>query len=255
MKRHVGEHSSEPVVLSVVCATRNVAHCIEGLLESYRRERTAQSQLIVLDGASTDATWDIVLRHRDVVDIAISEPDSGIYDAWNKGIALCSGTHVAFIGADDRLACGSINALIESCCATDTDPHIVAGFNVLTRGSVPVALLGSPFIRARLYRRMMIAHVMSAHNLSWLVSVRGFDASFQSSGDYELLLRERRSLRINVINHILAYMEDGGRSRTNLRPHTENFRARLKNGYPLWLCAALLARAMMGRAARRLLRL
>lgn len=255
MKRHVGEPSPEPVVLSVVCATRNAAHCIEGLLESYRRERTAESQLIVLDGASTDATWDIVMRHRDIVDVAISEPDTGIYDAWNKGIKLCNGSYAAFIGADDRLACGSIGALVEGCRTTDTDPHIVAGYNILTRRSVPVVLLGSPFDRSRLYRRMMIAHVMCAHKLSWLVAVRGFDSSFHSSGDYELLLRERRSLRVTVINHILALMEDGGRSRTGLRPFTENFRARRKNGYPLWLCAALLFRAMAGLAARRLLKL
>lgn len=255
MKRHIGSPLVEPAVLSVVCATHNAGHCIQGFLESYRRERTAESQLIILDGASTDATWDIVMRHSDIIDAAISEPDSGIYDAWNKGISLCKGSYVSFIGADDRLACGSIAALINGCLEDQTGPHMVAGFNILTRQSVPTALLGSPFDRRHIHRRMPIAHVMSAHKLSWLVSVQGFDSSFQSSGDYELLLRERHYLRIKVINNILAFMEDGGRSRTSLRPYTENFRARRKNGYPLWLCVTLFIRAITGLVARRLLRL
>ena len=251
MKRHTGGPLLEPAVLSVVCATRNAGNYIEGFLESYRRERTAESQLIILDSASTDATWNIVMRHSDIIDVAVSEPDAGIYDAWNKGIALCKGSYVSFIGADDRLACGSIAALINGCREGQTDPHIVAGFNILTRQSVPTALLGSPFDRCRIHRRMPIAQVMSAHRLSWLTAAGGFDASYRSSGDYELLLRYRETLRVNVIPVVLAYMEDGGTSRTSLRPHFENYRARRSNGLPPWVCAVLLTKAMLSSLARK----
>ena len=251
MKRYDGEPSNRRVVLSVVCATRNAEYYIEGFLESYRRERTAESQLIILDGASTDATWDIMVRHGDIIDAAISEPDAGIYDAWNKAITLCKGSYISFIGADDRLASGSIAALINGCREEQSDPHIVAGFNILTRQSVPTAHLGSPFDRSRMHRQMPIAHVMSAHRMSWLTAAGGFDASYRSSGDYELLLRHRETLRVTVIPVVLAYMEDGGTSRTSLRPHLENYRARRSNGLPTWVCAALLAKALLSGLARK----
>jgi glycosyltransferase involved in cell wall biosynthesis len=238
----------EPI-LSVVCAVRNGAHCIEGLLDSWRRERTSEVQLVVLDGASTDATWSVLERHADLIDLAVSEADAGIYDAWNKALVHCRGRYVAFIGADDRLAGGSIRTLVDICRSEDA--HVVAGFNVLTRRAVPVRLLGEPFDTKRLHSRMLIAHVMSAHRLDWLRSAGGFDASFRSSGDYELLLRQRHTLRVRVINEVLAYMEDGGASRTSLRPFTENFRARRGNGYPLWQCSVLFAKAMAGIAWRR----
>lgn len=251
MKRHVGRPLPKPAFLSVVCATRNAGQCIQGLLESYRRERTDESQLIILDSASTDETWDIVLRHSDIVDTAISEPDAGIYDAWNKGISLCKGSYISFIGADDLLACGSITKLINACREDQTNSHIVAGFNILTRQAVPTALLGSPFDRRSIHRRMPIAQVMSAHRLSWLTAAGGFDASYRSSGDYELLLRHRETLRVNVIPVVLAYMEDGGTSRTSLRPHFENYRARRSNGLPPWVCATLLAKALLSGLARK----
>jgi glycosyltransferase involved in cell wall biosynthesis len=233
----------EPI-LSVVCAVRNGAHCIEGMLDSWRRERSDGAQLVVLDGASTDATWSILERHADVVDFAVSQADAGIYDAWNKALPHCRGRYIAFLGSDDRLARGSVRALLDACRTEDA--HIVAGYNVMTRGSTPVRLLGEPFDVKRLHGRMLIAHVMSAHRADWLRSVGGFDASYQASGDYELLLRQRHVLRVRVLNEVLAFMEDGGASRTSLRPFTENFRARRSNGYPLGLCLALFAKAMGG---------
>lgn len=239
-------------MLSVVCAMRNVEHCVGELLASYRRESREDIQLVVIDGASTDATWEILLRNRDIIDVAISEPDSGIYDAWNKALPHCAGDYVSFIGADDRIAGCGLAQIIAALSGLHFEAHVVAGFNVLTRQGVPVALLGAPYNADQLCRRIMIAQVLSAHRLSWLRSVGGFDASYRSSGDYELLLRERESLRVEVINSVLAYMEDGGTSRASLLPFFEDYRARLNNGVPRWQCVALLVRAFLWVVARKL---
>jgi len=240
-------------LLTVVCVTRNAAHCIEGFLASYRKERVATVQLVVVDGASTDESWEILLRNMDIIDMAVSEPDAGIYDAWNKSLSMCVGRYVSFIGADDRIAEGAINSLINVIRdETHHNAHIISGFNILTRKAVPVAMLGTPYKVGSLERRMSIAHVMSAHRLDWLISVGGFNSSYRSAGDYELLLRERADLRVKVVNAIFAYMEDGGVSRTTLGPLYEAYRARRSNGVPFLLCAALLARAYLGVFARKL---
>ena len=250
MKRFAAKEASDDVVLTVVCAMRNMEHCVEGFLDSYRSQRTSKTQLIVIDGASADGTWAILERYWEIIHLAVSEADRGIYDAWNKALPMCTGRYVSFIGADDRIADGGLGHLVAACRDDKSKPHIIAGFNILTKNEVPVLLLGAPYDSARFNRQMMIAHVMCAHRLDWLVSVRGFDASYRSSGDYELLLREHASLRVETLNVVLAYMEDGGASRTSLRPIFENYRARLSNGIPLWLCVVLLARALLGRVGR-----
>lgn len=253
MKRYENASHRSGVVLSIVCAVRNGATSIQALFASYRRERNNATELVIRDGASIDATWDLILQERDIIDIAVSEPDEGIYDAWNKSLPLCRGRYVAFIGADDSMVPGSLSALVAACSSGGALPHIIAGFNILTRRGIPAALLGESFDPGRLHRRMMIAHVLSAHNLDWLRSIGAFEPSFRSSGDYELLLRERGRLNVVVIPYILAFMEDGGTSRRSLRPYTENFRARRMNGYSLSLCTVLFVRAMLGLIVKRIL--
>jgi glycosyltransferase involved in cell wall biosynthesis len=252
LKQFAGPIRTESIELSVVCAMRNVAHCVEVFLDSYRRERCFDTQLVVMDAASTDGTWEILLRNRDIIDYAVSEGDRGIYDAWNKALPICLGRYVSFIGADDRIAPRGIEQLTEHCRRSDHGTHVIAGFNILTADSIPVGLLGAPYVAKRLTRIMMLAQVMSAHRLSWLRSVSGFDSSYRSSGDYELLLRERKSLRVEVLPAILAFMEDGGTSRQSLVPHFENYRARRSNGVPPWFCVALLCKALAGSVVRRL---
>jgi glycosyltransferase involved in cell wall biosynthesis len=58
-------------------------------------------EYIIVDGASTDSTLDIVRRYGDRIAVVVSEKDKGIYDALNKGIALATGDVVGFLHSDD----------------------------------------------------------------------------------------------------------------------------------------------------------
>ena len=75
------ENTATQPRLSVVCAVRNSATCIEGFLASYRRERMAESELIVIDSLSTDGTTEILRANSDIIDRLVVERDDGIYDA------------------------------------------------------------------------------------------------------------------------------------------------------------------------------
>jgi glycosyltransferase involved in cell wall biosynthesis len=206
--------------------------------------------LIIIDGASSDNTLEIINSYG-LASLVISEPDNGIFDAWNKAIYLCSGTYVAFIGADDLIVYGSLQHVVDACRNAPKSVHLIAGFNILTRKRKPIQILGDVFDPSKLFYRMPIAHVMSAHSITWLKSIGGFDSSFRSAGDYELLLRASKSLNIQTIPYILVYMEDGGASRKAILPHLEHWRARRKNGVGYLKAGILLLKALIGSVLRQ----
>ena len=216
------------------------------MLKSFRDQLNSEVELIVVDGASTDGTLDIIQNNSDLISRAVSEPDCGIYDAWNKGVAMSRGRFVAFIGADDLMASGAIQALLDAIDEVADEVLIIAGFNVSTRSGIPVSLIRSSYTPQSIQYKMTVAQLLSAHRKDWLVSVGGFKAAYRSSGDYELFLRERNRLNVKIIPKVLTYMETGGTSVRGLTPAFEDLKARLENGVPKILCFALLIKALIG---------
>jgi glycosyltransferase involved in cell wall biosynthesis len=91
---------SSPVV-SVITVCRNAAATLEACLDCVAGQSYAAVEHIVIDGASSDGTGEILARHRDRLAVLVAEPDRGIYDAMNKGLARASGEFVIFLNADD----------------------------------------------------------------------------------------------------------------------------------------------------------
>ncbi len=89
--------------VSVLTVVRNGEATLGRAIESVVCQLDAQSEYIIVDGASTDGTLDIIRSHADRLACWISEPDRGIYDAMNKALSLARGDWVIFLGADDVL--------------------------------------------------------------------------------------------------------------------------------------------------------
>ena len=87
---------------SIITICYNAAAVIERTLASVTGQSWSDKEYIIIDGASKDSTLDIISRYRDKVDILVSEPDKGLYDAMNKGLRLASGDYVLFMNAGDR---------------------------------------------------------------------------------------------------------------------------------------------------------
>ena len=96
------------MLLSVITVVRNGAETISHTIDSVRKQRDAHFEHIIVDGASTDQTLDIIRLNQHERLRWISEPDRGIYDAMNKGIAMAHGEWILFLGADDELADRSV---------------------------------------------------------------------------------------------------------------------------------------------------
>ena len=87
--------------ISVITATWNCAHTVADCLASVAAQTYPFREHVVVDGVSTDGTLDVLLAHRPQLAVFQSEPDRGIYDALNKGIALSQGDVLGFLHGDD----------------------------------------------------------------------------------------------------------------------------------------------------------
>ena len=87
--------------ISVIIATFNSGRTLRQTLDSIRYQTYKNVETIIIDGLSSDNTLEIINEYSDVVTKCISEKDSGIYEAFNKGINLATGDYIGFIGSDD----------------------------------------------------------------------------------------------------------------------------------------------------------
>jgi glycosyltransferase len=172
---------------------------------------------IVVDGASTDATMQIVQAHGRRGRQAVSEPDRGIYDAMNKGLALASGDYVGFLNSDDMLADPDAIARLAatarrtSCEALYSDLVYVSAADT-TR--VVRRWRSGAFTRGALARGWMPPHPTFYVGRSVLERVGGFDPSLRIAGDYEFMLRVLLQPEITVaqVPGVLVHMRTGGAS-------------------------------------------
>ena len=95
------EQTSGPKV-SVVTVVFNSADLLEATMQSVLEQTYPHTEYIVIDGGSVDGTLEIIHRYEARLEKWISEPDKGIYDAMNKGIALAQGDWICFLNSGDR---------------------------------------------------------------------------------------------------------------------------------------------------------
>lgn len=92
--------SNNPIKLSIITAVYNRAEMIVNAIESVHNQWTDELEHIIIDGGSTDGTLEVLAKYPHL--IIISEPDDGIYDAWNKGIKSAKGEYITFLNSDDQ---------------------------------------------------------------------------------------------------------------------------------------------------------
>jgi glycosyltransferase involved in cell wall biosynthesis len=95
------ERQGRQPVVSVVTIVYNNVKYIKDALESVLSQDYPSIEYIVIDGGSTDGTVEIIEKYRDQIQVFLSEPDDGIYDALNKGVELATGDVIAILHSDD----------------------------------------------------------------------------------------------------------------------------------------------------------
>lgn len=200
-------------LITVITATYNAAEHLPIAIDSVRAQTYSNVEWIVVDGASSDGTLDLLRENEDVIDYWISEPDKGIYDAWNKGLRFSTGEWIAFLGADDSYAEGALETyvnFIKGYHGGQLD-YISARVNLIAGGKV-LRTVGQQW-RWKVFRRYMnLAHAGSLHSRAFFKKYGLYDTTYSICGDYELLLRARENLKAAYMDFISVNMSIGGAS-------------------------------------------
>ncbi len=224
--------------VSVITAVYNAKETIADAIESIRGQLHSEIELIVIDGASTDGTKEILNRYKSKLNVFISESDSGIYDALNKGIAIATGDIVGFLHADDLFANKSVISKIAK-GFSDASINAVYGDLVYVRKSMPEKVIRywqvGKFTRKKLKYGWMPPHPTFYMRRSAFDQLGRYDTSFRIAADYDFMLRyfgheEFKSL---YIPEVLVKMRIGGASNGSLKnivqKSYEDYRALKKN--------------------------
>jgi glycosyltransferase involved in cell wall biosynthesis len=210
------------VKISIVTVAFNSATTIADTLSSVAAQTYPDIEHIVVDGASRDETMAIVRREGAHLARVVSEPDQGIYDAMNKGIALATGDIVGFLNSDDMLADPGAAAAIAQALA-DSGADAVFGDILMVD---PVRLdrvrrywRPGPHRPGALLRGWMAPHPTLYVRRQVLLDCGGFDLAYRLTADFDLELRlfEQRKIRSHYLPRTLVRMRVGGASTGNWR--------------------------------------
>lgn len=212
--------------VSIITCCYNREKTIREALESVISQDYSDIEYIVVDGASTDKTLEIVKEYQKDISIIISEPDSGMYEGINKGIKRASGDIVGLLHSDDLLfskhTISDIVARFQS-----TDPDIVYGNGLFvnqTNTKVVRNWISGSYSKNKMKLGWLPLHPTVYIQKRHFNTLGYYDESFQISADSEFLLRYfyENNLKIDYLNQYIVRMRMGGAS-TKLSKHTQKW--------------------------------
>ena len=233
--------------ISIIVAVFNGASFIEETILSVLNQDYCNIELIVIDGCSTDGTQEILKQYENEIDFWLSEPDTGISNAFNKGVKLARGDYINFQGAGDYLI--NDDVVSKMLCGVNSDlDMLVCGRIERVAATSDKRVLGvfpqkyfSTFKKTSLLFRMSLPHQALLTNKKMFDKYGLFDESNLFCMDYEHLLRAYHEFPNVVLKDVnfSAWREGGvgtGRIREVLREYNYiKYKNRVAPSSILWL--------------------
>jgi len=234
--------------ISIITVVLNNKSYVEDCINSVLNQKYNNVEYIIVDGGSTDGTIDIIKKHAKSIQIWISEPDQGIYDAMNKGIKIASGDVIGFLNADDVYYDSDVLVNIASVMKNSHTDACYSDLVYVDKNNLNkvVRYWRSCEFQTGFFRKGWVpAHPTFFARKSIYDQYGTFDLSYKLAADFELMARflERHKIRVKYIPMVSVKMRVGGttnKSLTNIvKQNLEIFRAFKKNNikifYPLFL--------------------
>lgn len=205
--------------ISLITVAYNAEKTIGRSIISVLGQKFNNVQYIVIDGGSTDGTINILNQYRDKIDVLVSEPDNGIYDAMNKGIALADGDIIGTINADDFLADDSVLSDVAEAFARQGADVLYGDLDFINPDGKVVRKWRSGRYRSGMFNRGWMPPHPTFYCRKALFDTHGaYSLEYGSAADYELMLRFIHAHKANVfyLDKIMVKMYIGGVSNKNV---------------------------------------
>ena len=205
--------------ISIITISFNAKSTIEKTLQSVANQSYKNIEHIIVDGGSKDNTLEICNSYPHVSKI-ISEPDKGVYDAFNKGIKSATGDVIGFLNADDTFYNeNSIQDIVDAFSNNETD-IVYGNLDYVNEESKVIRnWISRPYEKGLLKKAWKIAHPSFYCKKEVYDRLGGYNDSFKIAGDFELCLRflEINQVPSFYLNKKLVKMLVGGISNSGLK--------------------------------------
>lgn len=206
------------ILVSVITVCYNSSNTIARTVESILRQSYENIEYIIIDGASTDNTVEIVDGFQGAFKqkfnrpiLVVSEPDQGIYNAMNKGIKLANGTFIGILNSDDTYEPDAVSRVIRY--ASDNPLQICYGAIKIYEENRLESIV---FLTHEFMEQRMIAHPACFISKKVYEKFGTFNERYESAADYEFMLRvyDKEEITFTKIYEPLANFYLGGKSTT-----------------------------------------
>lgn len=234
--------------VSIVIATFNACKTITQALESVQQQSFKDWECLVVDGASKDDTVSIVetFCRKDHRFRYISEPDKGIYDAFNKGWQTAKGEWILYLGADDFLFPNGLAELMKHAGEADViygDCELRFERTKRIRGNLPLSCIR---------HRLPACHQSFAMKRSAIEKLGGFNLEYKVYGDFDLIQRAYMAgFTFKETKAVISSFSVGGVSSDNISAEAERYRV-MKNNKSTNVPALVVARNICMKAAMKI---
>lgn len=206
--------------ISLITVTYNAQKTLDRCIESVVSQNYTNIEYIIVDGASTDGTLQIVTRYNQYIDFFVSEQDSGIYDAMNKGIKMATGDIVGVLNADDVFTNDDILSNVALAFSEQHTDVLYGDLNYINHKGTLVRKWKAGKYRPGLFNWGWMPPHPTFYCKRLLFDCYGlYDLQFGTAGDYELMLRfiHTNKAPVYYLQKVMVTMALGGVSNKNYR--------------------------------------
>jgi len=227
---------NQDIKFSIITVVKNGMPFFYQTIESVLSQSYENIEYIVIDGASTDGSTELIKKYAKKRPSLIwrSESDSGIADAFNKGLSLATGDYFLFLNSDDMLADSNILSRIAKDIASSHFPSVIYGdcelIDRYTSNSLYTASV--KFSKNGMLQGKIFPHPSTFTAKRYFQKYGYFDPTYKIAMDYEFFLRGLEHEKIIHSSLLISKVRNGGISTKNQQfVAGEIISALKKNGY------------------------
>lgn len=210
-------NSDEMPLITYITVVYNRKNSILRCMESVWAQSYPNIEYIIIDGKSQDGTLDVIKEHADKIDYYVSQTDTGIYNAMNKGLSLATGEFICFMNSDDICTPNAASAVVE--CYRETKADLVSGWiNIRSvegkisepRGIERKCICNNVMRYEGIYHQSLYAKTEVYEKIGY------FDETYRGASDLKWLNDcKNNKFNIKLISEVLAIFSMGGFSDEN----------------------------------------